>query len=178
MVPLHEDVFVKVLPFLDICDEKPWKCLNIISCKQILIDCLIKFEVITFRNRVVHSEWHRFHLGFPAQFLILVVATNINNIIVPINIWLFYTADANVHLVFYFTDKVLADGRVNVHFDGWTSHYDYLCDPRDTDLHPIGFVQFNSAKLTGGVNKTLQDPKGRFCWQWERERVWLYRMCT
>ena len=28
-----------------------------------------------------------------------------------------------------------------VHFDGWTSKYDYHCEPTSVDIHPIGWFQ-------------------------------------
>ena len=45
-------------------------------------------------------------------------------------------------------------GELLIHFDGWTSTYDYWCKPDTTDIHPAGWCAKN--------NKSLQAPKGQF----------------
>ena len=32
-------------------------------------------------------------------------------------------------------------GMLLIHFDGWTSTYDYTCEPTTVDIHPIGWFQ-------------------------------------
>lgn len=39
-----------------------------------------------------------------------------------------------------------------IHFDGWTSHQDYWCDPDSKDIHPVGWCEEGERKL--------QAPKG------------------
>ena len=48
--------------------------------------------------------------------------------------------------------KVDSEKDLLIHFDGWTSAYDYWCEPWSTDIHPIRWCQNN--------HKTLQPPKG------------------
>ena len=33
----------------------------------------------------------------------------------------------------------IKDGRLLIHFDGWTSRYDYWCKPTTPDIHPVGW---------------------------------------
>lgn len=46
------------------------------------------------------------------------------------------------------------EGKLLIHFDGWTTKYDYWCQPDTTDIHPIGWC----AK----TGKSLQPPKGKY----------------
>lgn len=41
-----------------------------------------------------------------------------------------------------------------IHFDGWTTTYDYWCHSDSTDIHPVGWCKDNG--------KALQAPKGEF----------------
>lgn len=34
-----------------------------------------------------------------------------------------------------------------IHLDGWTSKYDYWCDPDSTDIHPVGWCENNGHEL-------------------------------
>ena len=43
-------------------------------------------------------------------------------------------------------------GELLIHFDGWTSAYDYWCKPDSTDIHPVGWCEEN--------DKHLNPPKG------------------
>ena len=53
-----------------------------------------------------------------------------------------------------------------IHFDGWTSKYDYWCESSTQDIHPIGWCAMHG--------KTLQAPKGEMEAGTEREggREW------
>ena len=46
----------------------------------------------------------------------------------------------------------IRDKKLLIHFDGWTSKYDYWCKPTSTDIHPMGWCAKH--------NKDLQPPKG------------------
>ncbi|VDI60702.1 Hypothetical predicted protein [Mytilus galloprovincialis] len=48
-----------------------------------------------------------------------------------------------------------------IHFDGWTSGYDYVCTPDSTDIHPLGWLYATTHKLGTPSGKTirLQEPK-------------------
>lgn len=46
----------------------------------------------------------------------------------------------------------IRDKKLLIHFDGWTSKYDYWCKPTSTDIHPVGWCARH--------NKDLQPPKG------------------
>ena len=46
----------------------------------------------------------------------------------------------------------IRDKKLLIHFDGWTSKYDYWCKPTSTDIHPVGWCAQH--------NKDLQPPKG------------------
>ena len=59
----------------------------------------------------------------------------------------------NPSLIAVATVANIRDGRLLIHFDGWTSKYDYWCKPTSTDIHPMGWC------LNHGC--TLQPPKGQ-----------------
>ena len=46
----------------------------------------------------------------------------------------------------------IRDEKLLIHFDGWTSKYDYWCKPTSADIHPVGWCTQH--------NKDLQPPKG------------------
>ncbi len=46
----------------------------------------------------------------------------------------------------------IKNGQLLIHFDGWTSTYDYWCEPTSADVHPTGWCQAQSHEL--------QPPKG------------------
>jgi len=62
--------------------------------------------------------------------------------------------------VFAITDKVAEDGKLLIHFDGWSANYDYWTDPSTTDIHPIGWFDQCSHKHPQ-YNQKLQPPKGK-----------------
>ncbi len=39
------------------------------------------------------------------------------------------------------------NGKLLIHFDGWTNAYDYWCDPTTPDIHPIGWCQAQGHQL-------------------------------
>ena len=41
----------------------------------------------------------------------------------------------------------VAQGKVEIYFDGWSNNFNYWCEPNDNDLHPVGWCQANSYKL-------------------------------
>lgn len=51
-----------------------------------------------------------------------------------------------------------------IHFDGWTSTYDYVCTPDSTDIHPLGWLYATTHKLGTPSGKTirLQEPKRNY----------------
>ena len=58
----------------------------------------------------------------------------------------------NPKLVAVATVTDIKDGKLLIHFDGWTSRYDYWCEPDCTDIHPKGWCKLHK--------KVLQEPKG------------------
>lgn len=46
----------------------------------------------------------------------------------------------------------IKDEQLLIHFDGWTSKYDYWCAPDCVDIHPVGWCEENGSPL--------QAPKG------------------
>ena len=44
------------------------------------------------------------------------------------------------------------NGRLLIHFDGWSNSYDYWCEPTSTDIHPIGWCASHK--------HALQEPHG------------------
>ncbi len=67
--------------------------------------------------------------------------------------------------------KVASDGKILIHFDGWTDRYDYWTEPTSVDLHPIGWMQnfpakqnvlskMNSDGTPAKYHKQLQKPYG------------------
>ncbi|XP_060069823.1 uncharacterized protein LOC132549872, partial [Ylistrum balloti] len=53
------------------------------------------------------------------------------------------------------------DGRLLIHFDGWTKRYDYWSEPESKDLHPIGYMALNAHSTNHNYTPELQRPKGR-----------------
>ena len=51
------------------------------------------------------------------------------------------------------TISEIRDGQLLIHFDGWSTSYDYWCEPSSTDIHPVGWCLANG--------KELQPPYGR-----------------
>ena len=49
-------------------------------------------------------------------------------------------------------ERVSHDGRLLVHFDGWSDHYNYWCDRASSDIHPPMWC--------GKNNKRVTPPKG------------------
>lgn len=55
-----------------------------------------------------------------------------------------------------------------IHFDGWSEKYDYWCDRKTPDIHPVGWCTMHG--------RCLQSPKGEALWwicsleEIERER--------
>lgn len=58
----------------------------------------------------------------------------------------------NPSLVCVATITDIEDKKLLIHFDGWTTTYDYWCQLGSTDIHPVGWCEKNG--------KTLQKPKG------------------
>ncbi len=67
--------------------------------------------------------------------------------------------------------KVAGDGKILIHFDGWTENYDYWAEPTSVDLHPIGWMQnfsekkhvlskMNSDGTPAKYHNQLQKPNG------------------
>ena len=44
------------------------------------------------------------------------------------------------------------NGKLLIHFDGWSSDYDYWCEPTSTDIHPVGWCSRHG--------HALQPPEG------------------
>ena len=59
-----------------------------------------------------------------------------------------------------FPDDKKDSGEVLIHFDGWTSKYDYWTMPDSKDLHPIGFMA-QKARDHSDWTPDLQAPKGQ-----------------
>ena len=45
-------------------------------------------------------------------------------------------------------------GKLYIHFDGWSTNYDYWCDPSSADIHPMGWCETH--------DKDLQAPYGMY----------------
>lgn len=41
----------------------------------------------------------------------------------------------------------ITNGKLLIHFDGWNNSYDYLCEPKSTDVHPVGWCQMKGREL-------------------------------
>lgn len=50
-----------------------------------------------------------------------------------------------------------------IHFDGWTTSYDYLCQSDSADIHPVGWCEKNNWKL--------QQPKSEYKGQWSMQYI-------
>lgn len=50
------------------------------------------------------------------------------------------------------TVQEINNGKLLIHFDGWTSSYDYWCSSDSTDIHPMGWCKRHG--------RELQAPKG------------------
>ena len=48
----------------------------------------------------------------------------------------------------------MKNGRLLIHFDGWTNTYDYWCEPTTPDIHPRGWCQNNGVHLHAPHGKT------------------------
>lgn len=51
------------------------------------------------------------------------------------------------------------DDELLIHFDGWSSAYDYWCQSDSVDIHPMGWSEENS--------RVLQKPNGESVIQWD-----------
>jgi len=63
-------------------------------------------------------------------------------------------------LIFCIVEEVRDDGQLLIHFDGWSSHYDYWTKPSTLDIHPIGWFDQCGHKYTQ-YKQQLQPPKGK-----------------
>lgn len=61
----------------------------------------------------------------------------------------------NPSMVAVATISNIRDGMLLIHFDGWTTKYDYWCKPTTPDIHPVGWC----AKHGHHVHP----PKGKQC---------------
>ena len=43
----------------------------------------------------------------------------------------------NPNLICVATITDIRDGKLLIHFDGWSNRYDYWCEPDTPDIHPI-----------------------------------------
>ena len=66
---------------------------------------------------------------------------------------------ANPHLICIATVTDISDGRLLIHFDGWGNNFDYRCDPKSPDLHPVGWC-----KRAGVSLQPPQGTVGNFSW--------------
>ncbi len=60
----------------------------------------------------------------------------------------------NPTLVCVATITEVRNGQLLIHFDGWTSKYDYWCGPTTPDIHPIGWCASHQHHL--------QTPNGEY----------------
>ena len=61
----------------------------------------------------------------------------------------------NPTMVCVATITEVKNGQLLIHFDGWSSKYDYWCDPTTPDIHPIGWCQ--------AQGHPLQPPHRKHC---------------
>ena len=59
----------------------------------------------------------------------------------------------NPHMIAVATITNIRDGKLLIHFDGWTTKYDYWCKPTTPDIHPVGWCARRDL--------TVMPPKGR-----------------
>lgn len=52
-------------------------------------------------------------------------------------------------------------GQLLIHFDGWTSRYDYWAEYDSPDLHPIGFMAEVGFQIPD-IRGQIQPPKGEY----------------
>jgi len=62
--------------------------------------------------------------------------------------------------VFIYADKVGDNGQLLIHFDAWSSTYDYWTEPTTKDIHPIGWFDQCGHKYPQ-YKQQLQPPKGK-----------------
>ena len=43
--------------------------------------------------------------------------------------------------------RINHQGKLLIHFDGWTQHFDYWCEPSTTDIHPPMWCDKNNKKV-------------------------------
>ena len=41
----------------------------------------------------------------------------------------------------------IRQGKLTIHFDGWTNYYDYQCEPSFKEIHPIGWCSQHKRAL-------------------------------
>jgi hypothetical protein len=63
-------------------------------------------------------------------------------------------------LYFLTAEEIRDDGEMLIHFDGWTSRYDFWTKPDSPDLHPVGFMA--NPKNSHSGTRQLQAPKGTY----------------
>jgi len=47
----------------------------------------------------------------------------------------------NPNLTCVATVTEVKDGKLLIHFDGWSNQYNYWCNPTSTDIHPAGWCK-------------------------------------
>jgi len=65
-----------------------------------------------------------------------------------------------IFCIFSFAAEVHEDGKILIHFDGWSAGYDYWTDPTTSDIHPIGWFDQCGNKYPQ-YKQQLQPPKGK-----------------
>ena len=59
------------------------------------------------------------------------------------------------------TIEDIKDERLLIHFDGWTSRYDYWCKPDCVDIHPTGWCERNNIILQSPNSKKTHHRSNR-----------------
>ena len=63
--------------------------------------------------------------------------------------------------MFPFSEKIQKDGKLQIHFDGWGSNYDYVIEPTSTNIHPVGWMDANK-HAHKNLTQELQRPNSKF----------------
>ena len=54
----------------------------------------------------------------------------------------------NPSMVCVATINEVKNGKLLIHFDGWSTSYDYWCEPESIDIHPIGWCEEKNHALS------------------------------
>lgn len=95
----------------------------------------------------------------------------------------------NPNLICVATITDIRDGKLLIHFDGWSNRYDYWCEPDTPDIHPIRWCdnhgiglqpphrkKFKFADFLVVILFSLVGRPGRFVWEQYLQEVGAMRV--